>query len=121
MSLLAKYKASIRHKTAVTPVHVEPEDHKVLRQPRPCAAQFLAVVLDLVSRGYIVEVRGHHKASLAATVRNQLDLVVGDLQYRDPADEANEYAWGISYAGHTQDQQYAPDLTFQVITAAISR
>lgn len=94
-------------------------EHEAIREQRPDTFQFLALVFNLVSRGYVIELKSSGKSSYHATVRNQLDLIVGDIQFRDPQDEPNEFAQGISYGSHNSDPQYAPDITFKLVMSSI--
>lgn len=80
------------------------------------AMEFLSIVLRLLARGYVVEMRAHHSASYSAVVRNSMDVILGDLQYRDAFDEDTLEAQGISYACHTHDpERFAPDTALQLI------
>lgn len=84
-----------------------------MNDPAQHSSSFLAAVFALVARGYIVEIRRVRTASYAATIRNQLDTVVGDLEYRDPVDEPNEYAQGLS----SSDYGYEMGRVFDIVLA----
>lgn len=64
------------------------------------SSAFIAATFALVARGYTVEIKGTGRASYQAKIRDQLDLLVGDLEYRDPADEPNPQAQGLSFASY---------------------
>lgn len=83
-----------------------------------CTA-FYSVCFALIARGYIVEIRAVMQRSLRAAIRNSMDLPCGDLQYRDPSDEPEELAQGISYASCFGDVGAAPDPVFAVIQEAL--
>lgn len=85
--------------------------------PGAHSSSFIAAVFALVARGYTVEVRSACRASYHATIRNHLDAVVGDLEYRDPSDEPEEYAQGLTYANHGGDEM---GRVFQIVLAFCS-
>lgn len=75
---------------------------------RSCAADFFAAQFALLARGYILEVRAVRKGSFHATVRSRLETVVGSLEYRDPRDELEPSAQGLSYwVNGTPDTAFA--------------
>jgi hypothetical protein len=79
------------------------------------SASFMAAVFALLRRGYAVELVATGRGSYQAKIRNQLDVLVGDMQYRDPIDEKNELYQGLSFASHTPEMGAA----FGVITPFI--
>jgi hypothetical protein len=87
----------------------------VVRLARQDPAQWLSLCFTLMARGYILEMKAVARASFHATVRNQLDRIVGDISYRDPQDEPNDFAQGISYGSHVSDPEFDPDLTFRTV------
>lgn len=86
-----------------------------MMEPRGHSSAFVAATFALIARGYTVEIKGVGRASYQAKIRDQNDMFVGDLEYRDPADEPNETAQGLSYAN------YGPTMgmVFQLVTAFI--
>ncbi len=66
-------------------------------------AGFLSVVLALVDRGYKVEVERVRRSSYRAIVRNDLGMARGEFQYRDPGDEPEPEAQGLSYGPYNDD------------------
>lgn len=91
---------------------------EVARRPRMDPAQWMSLCFTLLARGYILEMKAVMRGSFHATVRNQLDRVVGDITYRDPQDEPNDYAQGISYGSHVSDPEFDPDITFKQVMEA---
>ena len=88
---------------------------EAVQQPRHCSAEFMGLLLTLMSRGYVVEARAARRASFTAKVINQLDVPVGEIQYRDPVDEPNEQAQGISYSSFDSHRDATFELVMQVL------
>lgn len=78
-------------------------------------AELIGIVLRLVARGYGVELRSCYRASYHAVIRDAMDIVVGDLEYRDPQDESNPQAQGLSYSSRVLDPQYTSDRVLRII------
>ncbi len=83
------------------------------RRHRPTALSFLIARLERA--GYTAEVQPCHIDSWFGEVRDLFGEVVGDLAFRGPIDEPNEYARGLSYTSRLFDLQRFPDRVLAIV------
>ena len=78
------------------------------------SSAFVAAAFALIAKGYTVEIKRVARASYHAKIRDSLDGLVGDLEWRDPIDERNPRAQGLSSAGYSigQDEIFRTVLHF---------